>query len=231
LLVLLGVARVLAQVRAREGLREALRRDVARVRRRRRSRRDRRRARGDGRLYAHGCKQEQRADRDSRGTRASRRVVRAGRTLRRSLRLGAAMASAGACPLMELVSVSTGRAPRRVGLPDDRSSPRARDVGRRCRRRLYDEGGPGRPGRPDRVRAHRRGLIAGADGERDRRRDGERRQRRQGAPPAAPGRACHAGTSSKPSAETGGQSPGSTMPSGSSSIAIALGADRSRIDA
>src|SRR4051794_19586594 len=119
------------------------------------------------------------------GTRARRRVVRAGRTVRGSLRLGAAGASAGACPLAEPVSVSIAvLAQRCVGRANNRSSLRPRGVARRCRRRLYDEGGPRRRRRLDRDRADRRRVMASADREGDSRCAGERGNRRQRAPPA-----------------------------------------------
>jgi hypothetical protein len=80
------------------------------------------------------------------GTRASRRVVRAARTLRGSRRLRAVAVSAGARPFDELVCVSTGHLAHR----DSRSSPHARSVGRRCLRRLYTSAGPaGATGLPE----------------------------------------------------------------------------------
>jgi hypothetical protein len=65
------------------------------------------------------------------GARASRRVVRAGRTARRSLRVDGHVSSAGACPLAELVSVSTGGlAERCVAVTNEGSSLCPRAVGR-----------------------------------------------------------------------------------------------------
>ena len=101
-LVLLGVARVPCQIRAREGLSEPLRRDVVSVRRRRRGRGDRGRARGDRRLDADGGEHEQRADREPRrhagaSARRARRAngasepsPRCGRCLRRRMPVGRA---------------------------------------------------------------------------------------------------------------------------------------------
>src|SRR4051794_26898113 len=120
------------------------------------------------------------------GTRARRRVVRAGRTVRASRRLGAAGASAGACPLAELVSVSIAvLAQRCVGRANNRSSPCPRDIGRRRRRRLYDDRGPRGRRRLDRARAHGRRAMARPDRQDDGGCDGEHGHRRQHAPPGA----------------------------------------------